>query len=163
MRTFQRVSRVLRPAVGLPVLAGLALVGLVVMSLGCDGNKREEPIPPKFADIPIPAGFKIIADRSNDRVVGGDRRISHVYGGDAKRGPVVEYYRRQMPGLGWVLVQESLVSSRQRFMFNKGNETCHIMVYDDWGTKIQVEVWPAGVRTAEPQPATTGAAPGPAQ
>ena len=162
MRTFQRVSRILRPAIGLPVLAGLALVGLLVMSQGCDGDKRGgETIPPKFTDIPIPAGFEIVPGKSNDTVMGGNRRISHMYKGDAEAPLVAEYYRRHMPELGWTLVRENLVSGRQRFMFNKGNESCHVMVYDDWGTKIQIEVWPAGGRAAEtPPPTASPAAPG---
>ena len=158
MRTFQRVSRLLRPAIGLPVLAGLALLGLLVMSLGCNGNGRGgEPIPPKFTDIPIPAGFELVSGKSTDTQTGPHRRISHMYKGDAKVPLVSEYYRRHMPELGWTLVRENYVSGRQRFMFNKGNETCHIIVYDDWGTKIQIEVWPA---TGTPAETTSPAAPG---
>jgi hypothetical protein len=161
MRTFQRVSRLIRPAVGLPVLAGLALVGLLVMALGCDGNGTRTTLPPKFADIPIAPGFEIVPGKSTDTQIGPSRRISHVYKGDAKVPEVSEYYRRRMPDLGWTLVRESFVGGRQRFMFNKGNESCHVLIYDDWGTKVQVEVWPAGGKPVEPHggpaPAAAGA------
>jgi hypothetical protein len=161
MRTFQRVSRLIRPAVGLPVLAGLALVGLLVMSLGCGINNHPTTLPPKFADIPIAPGFEIVPGRSTDTQIGPSRRISHVYKGDAKVPEVSEYYRRRMPDQGWTLVRESFVGGRQRFMFNKGNESCHVLIYDDWGTKVQVEVWPAGGKPVEPHggpaPAAAGA------
>jgi hypothetical protein len=164
MRTFQRVSRLIRPSIGLPVLAGLALVGLLVASLGCDGNGRgERTLPPKWSDIPIAPGFEIVPGKSNDTTAGGNRRVSHVYKGDAKVPVVSEYYRRHMPELGWTLVRESFVGGRQRFMFNKANESCHIIVYDDWGTKVQIEVWPFGARTAETHPAPAAPAPGAAR
>ena len=159
MRTFQRVARLIRPWIGLSVLAGLALAGLLVMSLGCNG-RPDQPLPPKFADIPVPMGFKLVPDKSSDRVVGGYRRISHVYKGEGEMRVVAEYYRRHMPELGWTLAQENLVAGRQRFMFNKANESCHIIIYDDWGTKVQIELWPTGARTAETHPAATPAAAG---
>jgi hypothetical protein len=159
MRTFQRVSRLLRPAVGLPVLAGLALLGLLVLSLGCDGNRKEETVPPKFTDIPIPAGFTFVPGKSSDQVTGGYRVVRHMYKGDAAVRLVSEYYRRHMPELGWTLARESFVNGCQRYMFNKDNDSCHISIYDDWGTKILIQVLPMGARPAEAKPGPETGAP----
>ena len=155
MRTFQRVSRYLRPAVGLPILAGLALAGLLVLVLGCGPQKEPAAasapsLNPRLADVPVPAGFKFKANQSSDRTTGEIRIVRHQYEGDATLRQVAEFYKREMPGLGWTLKEENLTGGRQRLLFEKSNETCHISVWDDWGTKLFIQVYPKGARTAEP-------------
>ena len=162
MRTFQRISRLIRPQIGLPVLAALAILGLVVMALGC-GEKREAAattapaVNPRLADVPVPAGFKFEADRSRSRIVGQFRFIEHRYEGRATVRQVAEFYRRGMPVLGWRTLEENFVSGRQRLLFDKGNDTCHISIWDDWGTKVLIHVLPrgAGSTRTRTQPATS--------
>ena len=153
MRTFQRISRLIRPAIGLPVLAALAILGLMVMAMGC-GEKREvaattaPAVNPRLKDVPVPAGFKFKTDQSSDRAVGGFRFVRHLYEGGATVRQVSEFYRRNMPVLGWRSLEASLVSGRQRLLFDKGNDTCHISVWDDWGTKVLIQVLPRSTRPA---------------
>ena len=155
MRTFQRISRLIRPAIGLPVLAALAILGLLVMALGC-GQKREvaattaPAVNPRLQDVPVPAGFKFKADRSSDRAVGGFRFVRHLFEGGAPVRQVSEFYRRTMPVLGWGMLEENFVSGRRRLLFEKGNDTCHISVWDDWGTKVLIQVLPRGARRTRP-------------
>jgi len=155
MRTFQRISRLIRPAIGLPVLAALALVGLMVMALGC-GEKREvaattaPAVNPRLQDVPVPAGFKFKTDRSRDRAVGGFRFVEHFYEGNASVRQVSDFYRRHMPLLGWRMLEENFVSGRRRLLYDKGNDTCHISVWDDWGTKVLIQVLPRGARRTRP-------------
>jgi len=84
MRTFQRIARLIGPAVGLPLLAGLGLAGLVLMALGC-GEEAARPaaaapaVNPRLPDVPVPAGFKFQADQSTERRVRGFRFVRHYY------------------------------------------------------------------------------------
>ena len=155
MRTFQRISRLIRPAIGLPVLAALAIVGLLVMALGC-GEKREAAattapaVNPRLRDVPVPAGFKFKTGQSSDRAVGGFRLVRHLYEGGATVRQVSEFYRRNMPVLGWRMIEENFVSGRRRLLYDKGNDTCHISVWDDWGTKVLIQVLPQGARRTRP-------------
>jgi len=154
MRTFQRISRFIRPAVGLPVLAGLALVGLVVLALGC-GEERGAPaaaapsVNPRLPDIPVPAGFEFQGDDSFDRTVAGRRQVLHRYKGGASVRQVAEFYRRTMATYGWTPAEERFVEGMQRLVYNKGNEACHVSIWDEWGIRIQIYVLPSGFRSAE--------------
>jgi hypothetical protein len=154
MRTFQRISRFIRPAVGLPVLAGLALAGLVVLALGC-GEERGAPaasapaVNPRLPDIPVPAGFQFLDKESYESMMGGRRQVLHRYKGDAPVRQVAEFYRRNMVPLGWTVSSERFVEGKQRLVFAKGNEACHISIWDEWGTRIQIYVLPSGFRAAE--------------
>jgi len=160
MRTFQRIARLIRPAIGLPVLSALAILGLMILALGC-GEKRETAataapsVNPRLPDVPVPAGFTFRADDSNARIVGQFRFVRHVYEGGTNVRQVADFYRRSMPTLGWKMVEENLVSGRQRLLFEKENDTCHISVWDDWGTKLMIHVLPRGSRA----PATAPSAP----
>jgi hypothetical protein len=168
MRTFQRISRLIRPAVAMPVLAALALAGLMVLSLGC-GGETERPaasapsINPRLPDVPVPAGFKFKGDQSSDRVVGGFRAVEHVYEGDSPLRQIAEFYRRQMPTHGWTQKEETFSGGRQRFMFTKGGDTCNISIWDDWGTKVMIKVLTLGTKSAEPLPPPSSPPPAPAK
>lgn len=159
MRTFQRISRFIRPAVGLPVLAGLALLGLMVLAMGC-GEERgaaaaAPSVNPRLPDIPVPAGFEFLEKDSYDSVIAGRRQVLHYYKGNATVRQVAEFYRRSMRALGWAQASETFVQGKQRIRFEKGTETCHISVWDDWGTKIQIYVLPSSFRSAETDPRRT--------
>jgi len=145
MRTFQRIARLIRPAVGLPVLAALAFVGLIVLALGCGPDRDVGPQPAadtRLADIPVPETFKFDAQRSTDRTTGALRFVEHVYKGSHPLGDVADFYRREMPVLGWRLVEERFDHGRQRFHFEKDREACHISLWDDWGTRLMIQIFP---------------------
>ena len=149
MRTFQRVSRLIRPAIGLPVLAALALAGLWILAMGC-GPKKDDVTPPRLTDVPVPQGFKFNAARSADRIKNGFRVAEYLYeGGDASVRQVGDFYRQWMPTFGWVTKEENLSSGTQRLTFEKGSDNCYISIYNDWGTKIQIQLLPRGSRTPE--------------
>jgi len=162
MRTFQRISRLIRPAIGLPVLAALAIFGLMVLALGC-GEKREQPattapaVNPRLRDVPVPAGFKFKADQSSDRTVGGFRFVEHLYEGNASIRHVSDFYRSYMPMMGWTAVEERFVAGKQRLRYEKDNDACHVSVYDDWGTKVLIQVLPRGARRVKPPVGAAGA------
>ncbi len=149
MRTWQRIARLIRPAIGLPALAALALAGAVVLALGCNPEQQrlDEAGPAAgshVADVPVPAGFRFNAKESYDRSTGGFRLVSHLYEGGAKVRDVTEFYRRAMPAAGWETVQESFEYGKQRMVFRKGEETAYVSVWDDWGTKVLIQIFPTG-------------------
>jgi len=154
MRTFQRIARLIRPSIGLPLLSGLALVGLLILGLGC-GQEREPPasatpsMTPRLQDVPVPAGFQFNAGKSGDRLSGGFRVVEHLYEGGATVRRVAEFYRQLMPVHGWTKREESFAGGTQRFAFEKGHDTCYISIYDDWGTKLLIHVYPRGPRSPE--------------
>jgi len=158
MRTFQRASRLIRPAVGLPVLMGLAIVGVMVLALGCGSH---DTISPEFivADVPAPAGFKFNQGQSAERISGQFRFIRHLYEGSAPIRETADFYRTSMPQAGWTLVDQTLTSGRQRFLFDKGNESCHISIYDDWGTKVLIQILPKASRPTTPDRPAAAPAP----
>jgi len=154
MRTFQRIARLIRPAIGLPVLSALALIGLLVVVLGC-GQSREPAaasapaLAPRISDVPVPATFKFDVNESMDRQTGDLRFVRHLYRGMAPMRQVAEFYRREMAGAGWKKVEESFSRGRRRFQFEKADEACYISVWDDWGTKLLIQVFPKGGRPPE--------------
>jgi hypothetical protein len=162
MRTFQRISRLIRPSIALPVLAVLALLGLMVGVGGCEGphiRMDSVNVNPALQDVPVPAGtdtVKFKADHSYSHVSAGFRDMRHVYETDYKTDEVTSFYRKQMPAFGWTLDEENLVNGIQRFMYVKANETCYVSIYDDWGTKIMIQVLPKG---GQPAPAPVRPAP----
>lgn len=162
MRTFQRISRLIRPAIGFPLLAALALAGMLVLALGC-GQDREPTAStassgmPRLADVPVPADFKFKADRSGEKIRGGFRVVEHLYEGGEPVRRVAEFYRQMMPPLGWVLKEQTFNAGTQRFAFEKGNDNCFVSIYDDWGTKLLIQVYPKGARALPEPPATPGA------
>jgi len=162
MRTFQRIARLIRPSIGLPLLAGFALLGLVLLSLGCneEGGRAATAAPavnPRLPDVPVPAGFVFKANESQERQARGFRFVRHSYKGDATVRQVTDFYREYMPRMGWRLLEESLVRGRQRLMFEKGSDTCHVSIWDDWGTHVLIQVMPSGGRpSANPTAGPTG-------
>jgi len=160
MRTFQRFSRFIRPTVATAVLAVLAIGGLMVLALGC-GPGKELPaaaapaVNPRLPDVPVPFGFKFIEDKSKDRMAGGTREVEHRYEGDAPVRQVSEFYRLHMQSFGWTLKEETFAGGRQRFTFQKGAETCYISIWDDWGTKVLINVPRAALAVPTPPVTTT--------
>jgi hypothetical protein len=146
-------SRAALPAVGTAALVALATAA------GCDWfNRRSEPptAPPpvsRIPDVPVPVGFKFDAGQSNDRIGGDVRVVVHTYKGGLGSMNVAEtceWYRQSMPGNGWQKMEESFSDKCHRFLFVKGNENCWISIWDDWGTKILIQIFPKGAKPPEP-------------
>jgi len=154
MRTFQRVARLIRPAIALPILAGLGLVGLLILSQGC-GNPKTLPlnevyVNPSVPDLPIPTGTKFSTNGSYQYLTGGVRNVRHYYETEWSIREIAAFYRAHMPEYGWAMKEDNLSSGTQRFVFSKGGETCYVSIWDSWGVKLLLQVLPTGVRPSEP-------------
>jgi hypothetical protein len=154
MRTFQRVSRLIRPAIALPILAGLGLVGLLVLSQGC-GPAKTFPmdttfVNPGLSDVPVPTGTKFNMNESYQRLAGGARNVRHYYDADWPLREVSAFYRKHMPEFGWAMKEDNLSNGTQRFVFSKGGDICYVSLWDSWGVKLLIQVMPTGLRSTEP-------------
>jgi hypothetical protein len=152
MRTFQRIGRWVRPWAVLPLLSALGLAGFVMLAHGCGPDNRmpEVSVNPRLPDVPVPFGFKFEVDRSTDRVIGTARTAEHLYSGDTSVAQTTQFYRLHMSTYGWTLKDQSLSAGRQRFMYEKGPDTCYVSVWDDWGTKLLINVMQKGAGPVEP-------------
>ncbi|RJP28738.1 MAG: hypothetical protein C4533_02820 [Candidatus Omnitrophota bacterium] len=81
----------------------------------------------KFADIPVPAGFKIVPQDSYSFESGGIRVGVLRYQGKADPDVVMGFYKTQMPALNWNLL--NVVEFGDRILnFDRQNETCIVEV-----------------------------------
>jgi hypothetical protein len=128
-------------------------VAVCCVALGCTQSRssRQEvrllaSAKPYEADIPIPTGFKLVDEASEDRSTGMSRLyLRHLYRGQADKYAVRGFYREQMPLARWVKVSDGNVAGRISLRFEKGNESCTIDIREVPGhmrstTEIQVLV-----------------------
>ncbi len=95
-------------------------------------------------DIPVPAGFSLVEQASEDRSTGTSRLyLRHVYTGDADKYAVRNFYREQMPLARWTKVSDGSVKGDFSMRFEKGNESCTVAITDEKKairTKTRVQV-----------------------
>lgn len=117
------------------LFAVIALLGYSVMAVsGCAGLSKKnkdmgapEFLEPqaalKFADLPAPAGFKLLAEESYTFESSGIRVGLLKYQGKANIEQVVSFYKDQMPMYNWNLA--NAVEYGQRLLnFERENESC---------------------------------------
>ena len=105
-----------------------ALFGCATTS-GKDTSKESALLEPqatlKFPDVPIPAGFKAIVEKSYSFETQGVRVGVLRYQGKANPDQIVSFYKEQMPMYNWNLL--NIVEYGNRLMnFDRENETCII-------------------------------------
>ncbi len=84
----------------------------------------QSPIP----DVPKPVGFLFIESRSNSQSTPTQRRVTHVYEGLASRAQAADYYRKALPGKGWIASQDTMDKNTSVLNFTKGNEGLQVRV-----------------------------------
>jgi hypothetical protein len=86
---------------------------------------------PYEPDIPIPNGFKLLDDASEDRSTGVSRLyLRHLYTGRADKYAVRSFYREQMPLARWTMVSAGNVRGVCNLRFEKGDESCDVEIRD---------------------------------
>lgn len=109
---------------------------LVLLFAGCAGfskkgdlSKTSSLLEPsamlKFNDVPVPTGFKLLAQDSYSFETSGVRVGVLKYLGKANPDQIINFYREQMPMYNWSLL--NVVEYGDRLMnFERENETCII-------------------------------------
>ncbi len=111
---------------------------LVIWMGGCTGSRaigREgvlTPSPhPYESDIPLPVGFVLADQSSEDWSSGSIRYLRHRYIGRADKYAVRRFYRKQMPLVRWTAVSNGHIQGRCTLCFQRGQESCTITIEDD--------------------------------
>lgn len=139
------------------------LVVLAWVGPGCNqmqGRAKEGPVTrltpksvPYLQGVPVPSGFKI-AERLTDAYESGDVRFARQeYVGNAERHSVREFYREQMPVLGWKEISAHEVKGRISMRFENDDEECTLTIEPSgWfnRTTIQVVIKPFTRNPTEP-------------
>jgi len=97
---------------------------------GCatTSNSRIEPQAVlKFADVPVPAGLKPLAQTSYSFQNAGVRVAVLKYQGKANIDQLINFFKEQMPMYNWNLI--NIIEYGQRLLnFERENETCIITI-----------------------------------
>ena len=98
---------------------------------------------PYAADIPLPAGFRLADQSSEDWADGLVRYLRHRYVGRAPRTAVRRFYREQMPLVRWVAESDGTVQGTVTLRFHRGGEVCTVIVTGgspDRAGRVTIEV-----------------------
>jgi hypothetical protein len=129
---------------------GLILISCFVSVLflaGCAGLEKKGATTPallepqailKFADLPIPTGFKLLPKSSYSFETQGVRVGMLKYQGKANPEQIVAFYKEQMTMYNWDLL--NIVEYGDRLLnFDRDNETC-VITLSPQGSRIIISV-----------------------
>jgi len=140
---------------------GLLLVGSVVLLVGgCgDGQGGVQRLSPRdvpfLSGVPVPVKFDLVDKNTEDYESGGRRWARHAYAGYATMHAVRDFYREQMPLMGWSRVSDQNVKGTISIRFEKNNESCMVQIEQTGAFNhctIQVIVMPFSRTPTEPPP-----------
>ena len=99
---------------------------------GCNDRPTVTRLSPKnnsyLEGIPVPAKFQLAEKMTEDYESGGERTARHEYRGFSDPPSIREFYREQMPTLGWVRVSDQNVKGRITLRFERKSEACTIEI-----------------------------------
>ncbi len=147
------------------LLAGLALLPLTACNLmggtasgghGAEGATASAVRDPVLQDIPKPAGFMLVDDRTFGVFSGQDRIARCVYSGTTERTAVKRFYEEYMPSAGFELREWTVDEGRFDLRFESGAEVCNVLVYRGSGRNttlvVQIKPKPKGSTQHDTQP-----------
>ena len=116
-------------------LSRALVVSALVWLGGCSGvagSRRtltlEASPHPFVADIPVPEGFRLAEQSSEDWTVGPIRYLRHRYEGRADKYAVRRFYREQMPLVRWAAISDGNIQGRHTMRFERGTEQCTVYI-----------------------------------
>jgi len=137
-------------AMSLLVAAGLA---------GCGDKPENGPVRlnprgvPFLTGVAVPEGFTLVDRNTEDYESGGRRWARHCYRGYADPIAVRNFYREQMPLLGWNLISDQSVKGVISIRFENPDESCTVQITRDGlfnRCTIQVILMPLSRTPKEP-------------
>jgi len=145
-------------------LSGWPSFGVLFVALlaaGC-GDGREGGVTrlsprgvPFLSGVPVPTKFDLVDKNTEDYESGGRRWARHWYRGHAPRHAVRNFYREQMPLMGWSRVSDQNVKGTISIRFEKKNESCTVEIEPAGAFNrctIKVIVMPFSRTPTEPPP-----------
>lgn len=126
-------------------LVQLAALPLALLSAACVADQRRASDQPAGAmllqasllqasmdpverDVPLPRGFKLVEQSSDDWSSGAVRYLRHRYRGGSSPAAVRGFYTRQMPLTRWTPVLDSFSKGRRMMQFERGPEICIVTI-----------------------------------
>ena len=92
-------------------------------------------VAPYEPDIPLPGGFRLVDESSEDWSSGSTRYVRHRYLGRADKYAVRRFYREQMPLVRWTPISDGNVGGHMNMRFRRGTESCTVRVDDADGAR----------------------------
>ena len=131
---------------------------VTLLASGCgDGQGGVNRLSPRdvpfLSGVPVPAKFDLVDKNSEDYESGGRRWARHSYCGNAAMHAVRDFYREQMPLVGWNRVSDQNVKGTIRIRYEKNNESCTVQIEQTGPFNrctIQVIVMPFSRTPTEP-------------
>ncbi len=134
--------------------AGLAAVFLAGCGDKGDGLKRIGPRgTPYLTGVPVPEGFSLVEKNTEDYESGAQRWARHLYRGYAEQAAVRNFYREQMPLVGWNRVSDQNVKGTLTLRFENASESCTVQIAPTGFLNrctIQIVVMPFSRNSMEP-------------
>lgn len=109
----------------------LILGGLAVLAIGCESGDRISASPvrdPVVGDLPKPAGFRLVDDRSLAHLSGQVRLAKCLYEGSTNREAVKRFYEEYMPSAGFEQRRMELEDGAYKLFFESETETCDVRI-----------------------------------
>lgn len=122
------------PAVGVGLSCSL-LGGCAVSGSIERGAVLRPAVAPYEPDIPLPDGFRLVDESSEDWSSGSTRYVRHRYEGRADKYAVRRFYREQMPLVRWTPMSDGNVGGHMNMRFRRGTESCTVRVDDAVGAR----------------------------
>ena len=145
--------RMKRPGPGIRALGWLMVLGLAGCGDKEGGVSRLSPRSKGYLDgVPVPSGFSLVDKMTEDYESGQQRTARHQYRGFGDEHAVRDFYREQMPLLGWSRVSDQNVKGTVTIRFERKGEACTIQIEPGWVnlTNIRVIVNPFNRTATEP-------------
>ena len=126
------------------IITALTCLVSFLLLFGCAGLGKKDTIAPavlepqamvKFADVPVPSGFKFLPKSSYSFEAQGVRVGMLRYQGKAGPEQIVAFYKEQMSMYNWILLNIIEYGERQ-LNFERDTETCVITLSPKGGSVI---------------------------
>jgi hypothetical protein len=108
---------------------------------------------PYLSGVPVPSGFQIAERLTDAYESSGVRFARQEYAGNAEPAAIREFYREQMPLLGWREISSHDIKGRLSMRFENNHEECNLTIEPaGWFSRssIQVVVKPFKRSASEP-------------
>ena len=114
-------------------LSTLSAMGCVRNAGHARGARLVVSARPYVKDIPVPAGFTLVEQSSEDWAMASLRYLRHRYAGSADKAALRDFYRVQMPLVRWSPTSDGSVHGRYTMRFTRGTETCTVEIHSGTG------------------------------